>query len=114
MKLKVKIDELANVELDLDVFGNNKVKIALPGNPHPVEVYKDENASTPMTANDFRNHVRKCGDKGVGIVTEENISGSKAWICDSDDLDDVKEVNCSMKREDNCVLIHYRSGNQKP
>ena len=38
----------------------------------------------------------------------------KAWICDSDDLDDVKEVNCSMKREDNCVLIHYRCGNQKP
>ena len=108
MKLKVKIDELANVELDLDTFDVYKVKIALPGNPHLAEVYKDENASTPMVANDFLNLVGNCGGKGIGIALEEKLSGSKAWICDSDDLDDVEEVNCSLKRENKYVLIQRK------
>ena len=107
MKLKVVVDYVVKVGPDLGRNDDYPVKIALPGNPNPAVLQESEDDSFPMPAKDFLDYVGKYGTKGIGIAVEENVvSGSKAWICDCNDIEDDEEVHCTVEERSGIVVVN--------
>lgn len=109
MKLKIIVDDVTMVCHDLGTNNDYSVKIAIPGNPNPGVLQKKEDDPSLMSAKDFLDYVRKYGTKGIGIGVEENvISGSKAWICDCDDIKDGEEVHCSVEERNGTLIVNQK------
>lgn len=109
MKLKIIVDDVVRVGHDLGTNDSYSVKIALLSNPNPAVLQKNEYDSSPMPTKDFLDYVDKCGTKAIGIVVEENIvAGSKAWICDCDDVEDEKEVHCTVEERSGTVVVNLK------
>ena len=109
MKLKVVVDYVVKVGHDFGSNDDYPVKIALSGNPNPAVLQRGEDDSSPMPAKDFLDYVGKCGAKGIGIAVEENVvSGSKAWICDCNDIEDDEEVHCTVEERSGTVVVNMK------
>ena len=109
MKLKIIVDFVTKVSHGLGINDGYPVKIALHGNPNPVVLQKNEDDSSPVSAKDFLDYVDKCETKAIGIVVEENIvAGSKAWICDCNDIEDDEEVHCTVEERSGTVVVDMK------
>ena len=109
MKLKIIVDDVVRVGHDLGTNDSYSVKIALLSNPNPVVLQKNEYDSSPMPTKDFLDYVDKCGTKAIGIAVEENIAaGSKAWICDCDDIGDEEEAHSTVEEMSGTVVVKLK------
>ena len=107
MKLKIIVDVVTKVDHDMGTNDEYPVKIALLGNPNPAVLQKNKDDSSPMSARDFLDYVDKYGTKGIGIVVEESVvSGSRAWICDCNDIEDEDEVHCTAEERSGTVVVN--------
>ena len=107
MKQRIVVDDVTKISHDLGTNDDYPVIIALPGNPNPAVLQQNEDDSSPVAAKNFLDYVDKCGTKGIGIAVEENVvSGSKAWICDCDDIEDEEEVHCTVEERSGIVVVN--------
>lgn len=98
MKLKIRIDYKVVIEKDLGANDDFAVKIRQHGDCRSYVLQKGENDQSPVCAKEFFEYLeeRKKDQKDFGIVLEENVSGNKAWISESDeDCDCVINMECS-------------------